>query len=152
VEKNSEGERVDRCGWDESASGLVAREEHLQFHSQLCLVGKNALQYAIVYGDFKQGILCISAVASALRVHHRHKRYKQSMKCKHEITMTLMEVIRSVVFDGREASPMRTISLDSSTTVDEMSIMTSLESNAFNFASSKSDLSKPLRRRKSHYP
>ena len=97
-----------------------------------------------MYGDFKQGILCISAVASALRVHHRHKRYKQSMKCKHGIIMTLMEVIRSVVFDGSEASPMRIISLDSSTTVDEMSITTSLESNAFNFASLKESSQKAV--------
>jgi len=44
------------------------------------------------------------------------------------IGLTIMEFIRSVAFEG-EAYSIRTISLDSSTTVDDMSKITSLDIN-----------------------
>ena len=46
-----------------------------------------------------------------------------------------LQVVRSVSFDDSEANSMRTISLDSSTTNDEMSKMTSLQYTPLNFAS-----------------
>jgi len=46
----------------------------------------------------------------------------------------LKQVIRSVAFEESEANRRRTISLDSSTTVDEISIMTSLHNSVFKFA------------------
>jgi len=77
------------------------------------------------------GILELAAEAAALRVHHLNHRYKQTMSPIHdEIGSTLMQIIRSVAFEGSEANSMRTISFDSSTTVDDISTMTSLQNNA----------------------
>ena len=75
-------------------------------------------------------ILGLSAQVAALRVHHRHIRYKQKSILafkQNDIALALMQVIRSVAFDeDSEANSTITISFDSSTTVDEISKITSL--------------------------
>jgi len=75
-------------------------------------------------------ILGLGAEVAVLRVHHRHFRYKQKRYVgfqQDEIASALMQVIRSVAFDGEsKANSTRTISLDSSTTVDEIFKTTSL--------------------------
>ena len=84
------------------------------------------------YGDLKQGVPGLPTEAAALRVDHRHHRYMSSMnRCNAKLLpLTLMQVIRSVIFDESEANSMRTISLDSSTTVDDISMITSLQNSA----------------------
>jgi len=78
-------------------------------------------------------ILGLGAEVAALRVHHRHIRYKQTSILafnQHEIALALMQVIRSVAFDeDSEANSTITISLDSSTTVDEISKITCLHNS-----------------------
>jgi len=82
------------------------------------------------YGEISLGILGLGAEVAALRIHHRHIRYKQTSILafkQDEIDSALMQVIRSVAFDeDSEANSTITISFDSSTTVDEISKITSL--------------------------
>ena len=82
------------------------------------------------YGKIGLVILGLSAEVAALRVHYRHIRYNQTSVSdfkQDEVALALMQVIRSVAFDeDSEANSMTTISLDSSTTVDEISNITSL--------------------------
>ena len=87
------------------------------------------------YGKKTLGIFGLSAEVAVLRVHHRHVRYKQKSILafkKDEIALALMQVIRSVAFDEEsEANSTRTISLDSSTTDDEIFKFTCLQNSKF---------------------
>jgi len=82
------------------------------------------------YGEIILVILGFGAEAAAPRVHHCHIRYqKYNMKCfpiQIGIPLTITQIIRSVSFEESEANSTRTISLDSSTIVDDMSKITSL--------------------------
>jgi len=85
------------------------------------------------YGEISLGILGLGAEIAVLRVHHRHIRYRQKSLLifkQDEIALALMQVIRSVAFDEEnEANSMTTISLDSSTTADEISKISSLHNS-----------------------
>ena len=78
------------CGWDderirgsrdeaEEASPRIAREYHLQFASMTEVRTKKYWELRINerYREEILGIFDLGAEAAALRVHHRHIRYKQ---------------------------------------------------------------------------
>ena len=88
------------------------------------------------YGEISLVILGVGAEVAALRVHHRHIRYKQTSILafkQDEIALALMQVIRSVAFEEEsDANSTTTISFDSSTTVDEISKITCLDRKVLN--------------------
>ena len=122
----------------EETSPRVAREYYLQVSAHEWKVRREdtaTVHSQRGYGEVILVILGIGAEVAGLRVHHRNIRYRQKSILafkQDEIALALMQVIRSGALDEEsEANSTRTISLDSSTTVDEISKINFLHNSKF---------------------